>query len=296
MARLLGQDPESLDLMRHKEFAVQPSLREEMLRQEFIAYVQGGRGPLFLLHPQLFQTLANKIKYGAIFAQTAIRPLMKLLCIRRGMLTRLELPDKSVVSPGDSLPVSASRVVTFRYALSNAKQVTSLCQRHFGDLLSQSGEHGSEHIGHNIFQDAASQVLNGSVLRVLSLLTTNIGFYLLTQSNIRNVKLLGDTEAVKILAEQKLAHFSQTDDTEVDLEDLVPVGEGLELTGLRGNLTSDELRMQTRVNQQARVVPSGDVAERNPVIKTTEMADFSSTSTISSQAVSFLSQLTSLGW
>ncbi|KAI8666779.1 SNF2-rel-dom domain-containing protein [Fusarium keratoplasticum] len=296
MARLLGQDPESLDLMRHKEFAVQPSLREEMLRQEFIAYVQGGRGPLFLLHPQLFQTLANKIKYGAIFAQTAIRPLMKLLCIRRGMLTRLELPDKSVVSPGDSLPVSASRVVTFRYALSNARQVTSLCQRHFGDLLSQSGEHGSEHIGHNIFQDAASQVLNGSVLRVLSLLTTNIGFYLLTQSNIRNVKLLGDTEAVKILAEQKLAHFSQTDDTEVGLEDLVPVGEGLELTGLRGNLTSDELRMQTRVNQQARVVPSGDVAERNPVIKTTEMADFSSTSTISSQAVSFLSQLTSLGW
>ncbi|KAJ4184074.1 hypothetical protein NW767_013297 [Fusarium falciforme] len=38
MARLLGQVPESLDLMRHKEFAVQPSPHEEMLRQEFIAY------------------------------------------------------------------------------------------------------------------------------------------------------------------------------------------------------------------------------------------------------------------
>ncbi|KAL6364713.1 hypothetical protein LRP88_00685 [Fusarium phalaenopsidis] len=76
-----------------------------------------------------------------------------------------------------------------------------------------SGEQGSEHIGHNIFQDATSQVLNGSVLRVLSLLTTNLGFYLLTEPNRRNVKLLGDTEAVKILAEQKLAHFSQMDDT-----------------------------------------------------------------------------------
>lgn len=204
MARLLGQDLESLDLIRHKEFAVQPSPREEMLRQEFFAY---GRRPLFLLHPQLFQTLANRNKYGAILAQTAIRLLMKLLCIRRGMLTRLELRDKSVVSFGDSLPVAASRGVMLHCAPSDARQLASLCQRHFGGLVSQSGKHGSEHIGHNIFQDAASLVQNSSVLRVLLLLTTNIGFYLLTQPNRRNVKLLGDTEAMKILAEQKLAHL-----------------------------------------------------------------------------------------
>lgn len=154
-----------------------------------------------------------------------------------------------------------------RCAPSDARQVASLCQRHFGDVLSQSGEHGSEHIGHNIFQDAASLVLNGSVLRVLSLLTTNIGCYLLTQPNRRNVKLLGDTEAMKILAEQKLAHLMQMDETEDELEELRPVGGGLDSTGLRGTMTSDDVRMQTRVNQQGKAIPGGGVAECNSVIQ-----------------------------
>ncbi|KAI8718093.1 SNF2-rel-dom domain-containing protein [Fusarium sp. LHS14.1] len=82
MTRLLGQVPECLDLTRLHELALQRSPHEEMLRQEYITYVQDEHGPLFPLHPQLFQTLANQINYGNILTQTAIRPLMKLLCSR----------------------------------------------------------------------------------------------------------------------------------------------------------------------------------------------------------------------
>ncbi|EEU39256.1 uncharacterized protein NECHADRAFT_82061 [Fusarium vanettenii 77-13-4] len=159
MARLLGQVPECLDLTRLHELALQLSPREEKLRQEYIAYVQGGRGPLFLLHLQPFQTL-----------------------------------PRSSTGPFLLKPLS----------------------------------------GHNIFQGATSQVLNGSGLRVLSLLTTNISFYLLTQPNRRNVKHRGDTEAMKILAEQKLAHFMPMDGNEDEVGEFKPADGGWAQQGCEG--------------------------------------------------------------
>lgn len=100
---------------------------------------------------------------------------------------------------------------------------------------------------------------------------------------------------MKILEEQKLAHLMQRDKAEDVLGEFRPVGGGLDSTGLRRTMASNDMRIQTKVNQQGKVVPGG--VSQNVILssKTIEPVGFSGSSITDSQTVVFLSILTARG-
>ncbi|EGR52491.1 uncharacterized protein TRIREDRAFT_103155, partial [Trichoderma reesei QM6a] len=83
------------------------ALADAIARRECREYedmVDRLKEPIFLLHPTLFDAYGSSQKFSAIVAQHAIRPIMKMMAIRRGMLTLTKLPDGTLVSPGADIP------------------------------------------------------------------------------------------------------------------------------------------------------------------------------------------------
>ncbi|KAI8718083.1 hypothetical protein NCS52_00886300 [Fusarium sp. LHS14.1] len=166
------------------------SQRSQQLRAEYVNFVTSGQAPLFRLNPILFQAFAKDVSDDGAVAERAIKPLLEMLCLRRGMLSQLTLPDGTVISPGDEMPARVPRLIQLQHSAAEQQRVSVLTKKHVDDLLIDGRDKYGRHIGHTVVQSKKRVLVNSAVLRALALLTTHPKFYLLTQANMRNTTLL----------------------------------------------------------------------------------------------------------
>ncbi|RSL69016.1 hypothetical protein CEP54_002558 [Fusarium duplospermum] len=164
--------------------------RAQRLRAEYMDFVRSGQAPLFRLNPNLFQAFAKYVGDDVAVAEKAIKPLLEMICLRRGMLSKLTLPDGTVISPGDEMPARMPRLIQVEHDKEEQQRVSGLTKKHIDDLLIDSHDKYGKHIGHTVVQGKRRIRVNTAILRTLALLTTHPKFYLLTQANMRNTKLL----------------------------------------------------------------------------------------------------------
>ncbi|KAG4263590.1 hypothetical protein FPRO03_09897 [Fusarium proliferatum] len=158
-----------------------PSTHNELIRDEYIRYIREKTGPLFLMNPDLFQKF-REIKFERPeLAREAIRPLLEMFCLRRGMLTPAIMPDGTSVVPGEGIPEMRIRTVILQsYNDHDQQDLYQIAKHHYPDLTSASNE-DDEHIGHGTIHKAKLTWVNPAVLRTLALSTTNVEFWPLTQ-------------------------------------------------------------------------------------------------------------------
>ncbi|KAF5634692.1 hypothetical protein F52700_5885 [Fusarium sp. NRRL 52700] len=158
------------------------TMRDHKMREEYIAYIQGKKGPLFLMNPDLFQKYcedSRSEKPGV--AQAAIRPLLEMFCLRRGMLTPATMPDGTTVIPCEGMPPMYIRTVKLQHHNDEDKEnLYKFIKEHYPSLF-QGSKDPAKNIGHGTIDKSKFLWPNATIVRTLSLSTTNIDFYPLTQ-------------------------------------------------------------------------------------------------------------------
>jgi hypothetical protein len=144
------------------------SPRDQQLKNEYIQFITEKRGPLFLLNPRLYNSLRHMIQDESQLAQKVIRHLIQLLCLRRGMLAPLILPDGTIATPGDDIPPIFVRTIRFKLSEYLQKKGHGIYTKHFPHLFTNSFENQNEHIGHGTIDPKKGTVMNSAVLRTLT--------------------------------------------------------------------------------------------------------------------------------
>ncbi|KAK2687393.1 hypothetical protein QWA68_013842 [Fusarium oxysporum] len=156
--------------------------RDQTMRDEYITYIQEKKGPLFLMNPDLFQKFCEEMKSQKPgVAREAIRPLLEMFCLRRGMLTPATMPDGTTVVPSEGLPRMYIRTVNLQPHNDEDKDdLYKIIKDHYPSLFHDSWD-VDKPIGHGRVDKAKPMWPNGTIVRTLALSTTNIEFYPLTQ-------------------------------------------------------------------------------------------------------------------
>ncbi|KAG9502235.1 hypothetical protein J7337_005061 [Fusarium musae] len=158
------------------------TLCDHQIREEYITYIRDKKGPLFLMNPDLFQRFCeeSRSKRPGI-AQDAIRPLLEMFCLRRGMLTPATMPDGTTVVPSEGMLPMHIRTVKLQFRNNEDKEnLYEIIKKHY-PFLFQGSTDPAKSIGHGTVDKSKFLWPNATVVRTLSLSTTNIDFYLLTQ-------------------------------------------------------------------------------------------------------------------
>nr|RBQ99827.1 hypothetical protein FVER53263_09362 [Fusarium verticillioides] len=157
------------------------TFRDHRMREEYIAYIQEKKGPLFLMNPDLFQKFGEEMKSEKPgVAREAIRPLLNMFCLRRGMLTPTTMPDGTTVVPSEGIPRMHIRTVNVQpYNDEDQNDLYRIIKKHYPKLFYDSWDKGKD-IGHGTFDKAQHLWPNPTIVRTLALSTTNVEFYPLT--------------------------------------------------------------------------------------------------------------------
>ena len=84
-----------------------PTARQIRRNQEYTEHIKKTGEPIFLMNPKLFYSFSSASQHSPAFAQTAIRAIraiLRLLCVRRSMLSVMTLPDGTTSWPGKGIP------------------------------------------------------------------------------------------------------------------------------------------------------------------------------------------------
>ncbi|KAF5575162.1 hypothetical protein FPANT_11454 [Fusarium pseudoanthophilum] len=177
--------------------------RDQLMKEEYTAYIQEGKGPLFLMNPDLFQKFRDEIKsLRPEIAGHAIAPLLKMFCLRRGMLTPSIMPDGTTVVPGEGIPSMHIRTVVLQpFDDEDKKEIYQVCKKHYPRLFQDANEE-DEDIGSGTIDKATLTWINPAELRTLGLSTTNVEFYPLTQKKGSDGKtsFLNSKEVQKLMS------------------------------------------------------------------------------------------------
>ncbi|KAM0288357.1 hypothetical protein ACHAO9_007262 [Fusarium lateritium] len=158
------------------------SLMEQRIRAEFVSFITNKEGPLFLLNPDLYDAFRESLgQVDSQISQQAIKPLLKMFCIRRRMLTELTLPDGSVAMPSDDIRPMWLRVVRTQPSGEYRTKLREVMNRHLSDLLTNTGGTADEHLGYGTIDKGTSVLMSTAVFRTLSVVTTAPQAYPLTQ-------------------------------------------------------------------------------------------------------------------
>ncbi|KAF4995405.1 hypothetical protein FGRMN_5189 [Fusarium graminum] len=147
------------------EQSAQLSLPEQRIRTEFVNFIRNKEGPLFRLNPDLYGSFRESLEHSDVqISQKAIKPLLKMLCIRRRMLSKLTLPDGSVVMPSDDIRPMWLRTIR-----------TQASEEHKNAI--------PEDLGHGTIDQGTRLVMDTGIFRTLSMSTTTPRCYRLTRTD-----------------------------------------------------------------------------------------------------------------
>ncbi|KAF5679460.1 hypothetical protein FHETE_877 [Fusarium heterosporum] len=174
------------------ERGAQLSLPEQKIRTEFVNFIRNKWGPLFLLNPDLYDSLRKSLEHSdAHISQKAIKPLLKMLCIRRRMLSELTLPDGSVVMPSDDIRPMWLRTIRTQASEGHKNAINKIIARHMPSLLRNS-DGPPEDLGHGTIDQGTSLVMDTGIFRTLSMSTTTLRCYRLTRTDVADSKKLNE--------------------------------------------------------------------------------------------------------
>ncbi|KAL5085555.1 hypothetical protein Trisim1_010169 [Trichoderma cf. simile WF8] len=170
----------------------QLSPRERRRAMEYKSFVKDQNGPAYLLNPNLFAEFAKNNDYGTRVSTLAVCPILKLLSVRRGMLTRMTLPNDDVTFMGEGIAGLKTETVE----LELPADVKSKLAAHINilmDKLTSPIEAGpSEMLTGGYVLERPVMMLNGAIYRRLSLASIDVRNIKLTTPSARLLQRLSD--------------------------------------------------------------------------------------------------------
>ncbi|KAF0642567.1 hypothetical protein FPSE5266_10515 [Fusarium pseudograminearum] len=203
-----GHDAEGIDagriFRRTEDVIVPPNLttRQIQREEEYRRHIKETGDPLFLMNPQLFYSFANSSRHSPIFAQSAIRTIMQMLCVRRSMLSQMTLPDGSVTWPGKGIPTLLCNEVELNLPEQVKPKLHHAIRSLHANLTTQGPRGKKFKSGHGAKVSGPAVLWNGNVLRRMVLASTNVHNLKMTSPLVRTTKLLKDIGIQKIIGHQ----------------------------------------------------------------------------------------------
>lgn len=157
---------------------------------------------------------------------------MQQLSIRRGMLSELTLSNGRKVRPGDGIPEMTTRYVELLPHVSTG-QAMKKCIKHFCDkMFIGSGPGTSRMDSRGVIKRETPPPIHLGHLRKATMCSFHSDFWAVCNPSIRNLKLLGDPQARRVLVSSRVAKdagaafqdMADEDDPDPELADEEYVG------------------------------------------------------------------------
>jgi hypothetical protein len=191
----------------HIQETDEPTPRQLMLAAGYKEALMDGR-PLFAMNPHLYRRMINEVTYGPELAQRAIRVILGIVFIRRGLFTPLELPDGSIVRLGDDMPPVNIRTVELQPFPDAKKKMQRFISEIEGNLFVPSPGSLPTHLGAGNLSASGGIMISGNVYRRLNLASTDPKNIILTTPTKRAVKMIMDRDASRQLKAGNLSNLA----------------------------------------------------------------------------------------
>ncbi|KAL6693655.1 P-loop containing nucleoside triphosphate hydrolase protein [Trichoderma pleuroticola] len=191
---LEAEEPLTLNRVLHGR--VKPtsrlSPRECCRAMEYKSFVEDQHGAAYLLNPNLFMEFAKNNDYGTCVSTLAVGPILKLLSVRRGMLTRMTLPNGDVTFMGKGIAGLKTETVELELPADVKPKLAAHINILVDKLMSPTEAGPSEMLTGGYVLERPGMMLNGAIYRRLSLASTDINNIKLTSPSARLLQRLSD--------------------------------------------------------------------------------------------------------
>ncbi|RBR22131.1 uncharacterized protein FIESC28_04636 [Fusarium coffeatum] len=177
-----------------------PTARQIRRNQEYTEHIKKTGEPIFLMNPKLFYSFSSASQHSPAFAQTAIRAILRLLCVRRSMLSVMTLPDGTTSWPGKGIPPLHCNEVEFNLPVLARNKVHEAIRRLHSNLTTTGPRRKTFKSSHGARVNKPKAQLNGNALRRMCLASTNVHNLKTTSPIVRTTKLLKDVTLRKIMS------------------------------------------------------------------------------------------------
>ncbi|QYT06075.1 hypothetical protein H0G86_012942 [Trichoderma simmonsii] len=191
---LEGGEPLTLNRVLHGRIkpTSQLSPRERRRAMEYKSFVKDRNGAAYLLNPNLFMKFAKNNEYGTCVSTLAVRPILKLLSVRRGMLTRMTLPNDDVTFMGEGIAGLKTETVELELPADVKSKLAEHINILVDKLMSPIEAGPPEMLTGGYVLERPGMMLNGAIYRRLSLASTDVHNIELTIPSARLLQRLSD--------------------------------------------------------------------------------------------------------
>ncbi|PNP56079.1 hypothetical protein THARTR1_03604 [Trichoderma harzianum] len=192
--KLEAEEPLTLNRVLHGRVkpTSQLSPRECRRAMEYKSFVEDQHGAAYLLNPNLFMEFAKNNDYGTCVSTLAVGPILKLLSVRRGMLTRMTLPNGDVTFMGKGIAGLKTETVELELPADVKPKLAAHINIMVDKLMSPTEAGPSEMLTGGYVLERPGLMLNGAIYRRLSLASTDINNIKLTSPSARLLQRLSD--------------------------------------------------------------------------------------------------------
>ncbi|KAK0759222.1 hypothetical protein N5P37_008104 [Trichoderma harzianum] len=187
-------EPLTLNRVLHGRVKTTSQLSPRELRRtmECKSFVEDQNGPAYLLNPNLFMEFAKNKEYGTCVSTLAVGPILKLLSVRRGMLTMMTLPNGDVTFMGKGIAGFKTETVELEHSAEVKAKLAAHINILADKLMTPTEAGPSEVLAGGYVLERAGIIFNGAVYRRLSLASTDVNNIKLTTPSIRLLQRLSD--------------------------------------------------------------------------------------------------------
>ncbi|KAL7955900.1 P-loop containing nucleoside triphosphate hydrolase protein [Trichoderma compactum] len=192
--KLEAEEPLTLNRVLHGRVkpTSQLSPRERRRAMDYKSFVEDQHGAAYLLNPNLFMEFAKNNDYGTCVSTLAVGPILKLLSVRRGMLTKMRLPDDGVTFMGEGIAGLKTETVELELRVDVKSKLAAHINILVDKLMSPTEAGPSEMLTGGYVLERPRMMLNGAVYRRLSLASTDVHNIKLTSPSARLLQRLSD--------------------------------------------------------------------------------------------------------
>lgn len=210
------------------------SANELRRRAAFVQLIIDKKHPAWILNPGLYYAYGKTTDWTVSLSLQALKPIMKMISIRRTMTTPLSLPGGETVTPGGDIPPLSIFTVKVKPLAANVRVVNTHTTALMANMYMLAP--GQSQVGtKGLVQQSGGAMLNTGKLRTAQVTSFHPDLYWMTQPNARTAKLLKDPAAARQLQQRgKSVDFTAQLALTQNAEQLPPVEGDREIIGLDG--------------------------------------------------------------
>ncbi|KAH7193643.1 uncharacterized protein B0J16DRAFT_83399 [Fusarium flagelliforme] len=176
------------------------TIRQIKRWREYSDHIKKTHEPLFLMNPKLFFSFSSASQHSPAFAQTAIRTIPRILCVRRSVLSVMTLPDGTTSWSGKGIPPLHCNEVEFDLPAIPRNTLHRAIRRLHSNLTIMGPRTETFKSSHGAKINKPKVQLNGNALRRMCLASTNVHNLKMTSPIVRTTKPLKDVTLRKIMS------------------------------------------------------------------------------------------------